>query len=342
MSRKKGQRAEHLLASIVYLLSTVSQRIATLVTQPLTAAGSITAPQAAGLMYLFGAPTYLLLLLTVRGRLQDEVPLTAGTPKRAFRDRIFARLLRRTEPLPRVHRLLSRIVDIEKDHSWVLAVAPYMGSLIGSAFLAPIYAQKLPFAAGESVKTLGPTVCLIAVALWKKKRGLPLYLPFVSAAGAIIIFFGGGQFDYVGIMAAIGAAVCSAVAVSTARNLVDAKISARATAISMVVGLLIGIPSLTGVDWTWEVALRGAGAGALVVISSILYYVAHKLLGLPTSGTRFVSTMSPALSGIAAFFVLHQSIGLVKALGMGAIIAAAVAYAVLAKNEKPTAEPMVK
>jgi threonine/homoserine efflux transporter RhtA len=346
MSRKTEKRAEHSLGFIFQMLGAVFQRVATLATQPLTAAGSITAPQAAGVTYLFAAPTYILLLRAVRGRLKDEVPLSKATPKRTLTKKFFASLLRRTESLPWLHSILAWIAKMEEKHPWVVAIAPSVASLIGGSFLAPIYAQKLPFAAGESLKTLGPTTCLIAVALWEKKRGLPLYLPFVSAAGAAIIFFGSGQFDYVGILAAIGAGVCSAVSVNTAKNLVVAKISIRAMAISMAVGLLIGILpliSLIGDGWTWEVTIRGAGAGALVITSSILYYVAQKVLQLPKSGSRFVSTMSPVLSGVVAFFVLHESVGLVKAIGMGVILAAALTYAFTAKNEKtPTAVPMVE
>ncbi|MEV5705293.1 hypothetical protein [Actinoallomurus sp. NPDC052274] len=185
--------------------------------QPLTAAHQLTALQATTVISLFTMPIYGMALVAGRRRL-TEPRLRDAVPDTKWRDRVFSRILRAVRRSPSAHVILSRIVKLEKRYGWVLTFLPYLAVGFIGTVLAQYYAARIPLASGVAIGTLGP----IAVTMWfashRRLKGLALFLPLLTAAGAMMFIPWGHHLDGAGVLAAVAGAVVAAVGVFTGKS----------------------------------------------------------------------------------------------------------------------------
>lgn len=328
-------------ASAAHVGGAIFQRTTTAVVQPLTVDHQVAALQATTITYVFGTPLYVALLTAARRRLQENRLLDA-VPDTERRDRIFADLSRSAKRFSPAHELLSRLVEKEQKHRWVLTVLPFLVSFVSGNLLAQFYVTRLPFSAGNAITTLGPITMAMVIAWRDDRKGLPLLLPLMAAVGATLMIPWGQRIDGAGVLAALCGAVCSAVMVSGGKAMAHAGILLKGTGLSMVAGLLLGAPSLLVVHWSGEVVIRGAVAGLLGVAGSVLYWVAQVPLHLPKRGAGALSANGPALTGVVGLFVLGQSIGLISLIGIATILIASVFNAFLTGSEDEKAAEVAK
>ncbi|GGU07638.1 hypothetical protein GCM10010177_78610 [Actinomadura citrea] len=328
-------------ASASHVGGAIFQRTTTAVMQPLTVDHQVAALQATTITYLFGAPLYVALLMAARRRLQENRLLDA-VPHTGRRDRILAGLSRAAQRFSPAHRLLSRLVEKERKHRWVLTVLPFLISFVSANLLAQFYVTRLPFSAGNAITTLGPIAMAMAIAWRDDRKGLPLLLPLMSAVGAALMIPWGQRIDGVGVLAALCGAVSSAVMVSGGKAMAHAGILLKGTGLSMVAGLLLGAPSLLLVHWTGEVVIRGAVAGLLGVAGSALYWLAQAPLHLPKRLAGALSANGPALTSVVGLVVLGQGVGLICMVGIATILIASLLNAALTGSEDEKAAEVAK
>jgi threonine/homoserine efflux transporter RhtA len=330
-----------LAAAGSHVAGAIFQRAATAVMQPLTVDHQVTALQATTITYMFGAPLYVALLMAARRRLKES-RLRDAVPHTERRDRILSGLSRATQRFSPAHRLLSRVIETERKHRWVLTVLPFLIGFVSANLLAQFYAARLPFSAGNAITTLGPIAMAMVIAWREDRKGLPLLLPLMSAVGAALMIPWGQRIDGLGVLAALCGAVSSAVMVSGGKAMAHARILLKGTGLSMVAGLLLGAPSLLLVHWTGEVVVRGIIAGLLVIAGSVLYWLAQATLHLPKRLAGALTANGPALSGLVGLGVLHQSIGAVSVIGIAAILVASVLNAALTGSKDERAAEVAK
>ncbi|MBO2460282.1 hypothetical protein [Actinomadura violacea] len=343
-----------LVAAVAHVAGAVSQRSATAVMQPLTADHQVTAIQATTLTYLVSAPIYWGLLAVGRkrlgeARLRDAAPPTETAEKR---DRWLSRLPRAVRWFPPAHRLLSRLVEWEKKHRWVLTVLPFLVGFVGANILAQFYAARLPFSTGNAITTFGP-ITLGLVLVWRTKkestrlrkdrdRALKLFLTLFPAAGAAMMIPWGQHIDGAGVLAALGGAVCSTLMVSSSKDMADAKIALKGTGLPMAVGLVLGAPSLITVPWGWEVGRHAIIGGLLVIAGAVLYWLAQGPLRLPKRLAGALAANGPALSGLVGLTVLNQALGLLSLIGIGTILVGSLLNAALTGSPEERAKELAR
>ncbi|WP_141577857.1 hypothetical protein [Actinomadura sp. WMMA1423] len=324
-----------LAAAGAHVGGAILQRSVTAVMQPLTVDHEVTALQATTITYLFGAPIYVALLIGARRRLKES-RLRNAVPHTQRRDRILSGLSLAVQRFSPAHRLLSRFIEMEQEHRWVLTALPFLIGFVSANLLSQFYAARLPFSAGNAITTLGPITMAMVIAWREDRKGLPLLLPLMSAVGAALMIPWGQRIDGLGVLAALGGAVSSAVMVSGGKAMAHAGILLKGTGLSMMAGLLLGAPSLLLVHWTGEIAVRGIVAGLLGIAGSVFYWVAQATLHLPKRLAGALTANGPALSGLVGLGILHQGLGMVSVIGIATILTASVLNAALTgtKDEK--------
>ncbi|NDU75179.1 hypothetical protein GWI34_21485 [Actinomadura sp. DSM 109109] len=330
-----------LLAASAHVAGAISQRTTTAVMQPITVDHQVAALQATTITYLFGAPLYVGLLVAARRRLSEK-RLGDAVPDTGRRDRVFAGLSRAARGCTPAHGLVSRAVEAERRHRWVLTVLPFLAGFVAGNLLAQYYAMRLPFATGNAITTLGPIAMAMGIAWRDGRRGLPILLPLMAAVGAALMIPWGDRIDGVGVLAALGGAVASAVMVSGANSMAHAGILLKGTGLSMVAGLVLGAPSLLAVHWTGEVAVRGLVAALFGVAGSVLFWIAQAPLHLPKRLAGALSANGPALSALVGLAVLGQSVGAFALVGIAAILAASLLNAALTGSKDEEAAEIAK
>lgn len=110
----------------------------------------------------------------------------------------------------------------------------------------------------------------------------------------------------------------------------------------MAAGLVLGLPSLVRIHWSWEIVAHGATAGLLMVVASVLYYTAQGPLKLPKRLAGAMAANGPALSGLVGLFMLNQSLGLVSLAGILTILVASLLNATLTGSEAERAAETVR
>lgn len=333
-----------LAATSAHIAGAIFQRTTTAVMQPLTADHTLVAVQATTVTYLFSAPLYWVLLMAGRRRLQENRLLDA-VPHTERRDRILSGLSHALRRCPPAHRLLSRFIEKEKKHRWVLTVLPFLVGFVSANLLAQFYVTRLPFSAGNAITTLGPITMAMVIAWRADRKGLPLLLPLMSAVGAALMIPWGQRIDLLGVLAALAGAVSSAVMVSGGKAMAHAGILLKGTGLSMVAGLLLGAPSLLWLPWSGgigEIAIRGSIAGVLAVAGSALYWLAQSPLHLPTRLAGALSANGPALTSVVGLALLGQEVVMITMVGIATILVASVLNAALTGSKDEEAAEIAK
>jgi threonine/homoserine efflux transporter RhtA len=315
-------------ASFVYLGGAILQRTSSGMMQPLTVGGKLGAMQAASLVYAFGIFIYGGLLVVARGRL-DQSSLREARPNTDWRDRFFKGLLRMVEGSPPLHAFISGVIGIEEKNRWIITVIPFLAAFLGSNLAVQLYAAKLPLASGQAIVTFGPLVLAMVIAWRERKKGLPLFLPLISAAGAAMLIPWGDHIDGGAVLAALGGGACSAVTVWAGKNLAEAGIFYAGSGISMGAGLAIGSPWVYSVHWTWEIAIYGAIAGLLTVAGSVLLYLSQGPMRLEERMVGVLAANSPGQSTFIGYVVLRQTPGPISVVGILTILLASILNASL-------------
>ncbi|QKG24655.1 hypothetical protein [Actinomadura verrucosospora] len=329
-----------LVAAVAHVAGAVSQRSATAVMQPLTADHQLTAIQATTLTYLVSAPIYWGLLAVGRkrlgeARLRDAVPLAETTETTEERGRHLSRLLRTVRRSPRLRSMLTFSV-----------------AYVGANVTVQLSSARIPFSTSNAISVLGPITLGVVLVLRGKKANTPLrrdrerllklFLTLVPAAGALMMIPWGRHIDGVGVLAALGGAVCSTLMVSSAKDMADAKIALKGTGLPMVLGLVLGSPSLITVPWGWEVGRHAIIGGLLVVAGAVLYWLAQGPLRLPKRLAGALAANGPALSGLVGLTVLNQALGLLSLIGIGTILVGSLLNAALTGSPEERAKELAK
>ncbi|WP_345354751.1 hypothetical protein [Actinoallomurus liliacearum] len=308
-------RSVWLTAGSAFIGASIAARVSGAVLQPLTAGHQLTALQANTLLCLFALPMYGLGLVAGRRRL-TEPKLRDAVPDTKRRDQTFSWVLGAVRRFPLVHAALFRMVETEKRHRWVLTILPYLATAFGGAVLSQFIAARMPLATGVAIVTLGPTTMAIALAWKGGDKGLPLFLPLVSAAGAMMFIPWGEHVDIAGVLAAVAGAVVSATGVKTGKSVSNAGVLVKTMALSYAVDLVIGAHSLLMVHWTWRIVLWGIVSGVLCVGGNLLYWISQVQLHCPERLAAAVGSTGPALGALVGFVVLGQAQGPVGLAGI--------------------------
>ncbi|MEV5747859.1 hypothetical protein AB0L00_08570 [Actinoallomurus sp. NPDC052308] len=308
-------RSVWLTAGVALIGNTVAARVSGAVLQPLTAGHQLTALQANAVLCLFTLPLYGIVMAAGRRKL-NEPRLRDAVPDTERRDRVFPWVLSAVRKFTLVHALLSRIVEREKRHRWVLSFLPYLATGFGASVLGQFYAARMPLATGVAIVTLGPAILAMALAWKGDKKGLPLFLPLLSASGAMMFIPWGEHVDGAGLLAAVAGAVLAAVGVSARKSVSDAGMLAKTGALLLTVNLALGVPSLLMIHWTWGILLRGIASGVFNTGGFLLFWIAHVPLHCPKRLAAAVAVTLPALSALVGFVILHQTLGPVGLVGV--------------------------
>lgn len=269
-----------LAAAAAHIGGTISGRVATAVMQPLTAGHELVAVQATTITYLFSVPLYVALLVTAKGKLKQRSfrDVASNTEKG---DRRFTWLLDNTRRFPLVNKHLVRFADWERDFRGVLKlVLPFLVSFICANLLTQYYATKLPLACGSAIGTLGPITMAMVIAWKGDNRGLPLFLPLMSAFGAAMMI----PWHRLGVA---GVLVMALVA-----TLCGALFSATSAISRKVKGLLLFLPLMSAAGLAMVIHSHGLGD------TGVLAGVLAALCGAVCSATMASSGKAMADAGI--------------------------------------------
>ncbi|MFD0851188.1 hypothetical protein ACFQ07_03105 [Actinomadura adrarensis] len=303
----------------------------------MTAGNQLTAIQATAVTALFAVPIHGTVQVMCGSRI-DAAKLREAAPHTKKRDRRISRLLRRARRFRLVYGILFRLAEMEKKRRWVLTVLPFLVGFVAANLLAQFYVARLPFVTGNAVTILGPITVAVVITLRAGRKGLPLFLPLLAATGAIMMIPWGRPIDLAGMIAALGGAVAAAIMASFGSDLAKAGISFKGSGLALLAGLVLGAPSLAGVNWTHDVVVHGCIAGVLTVGSGLLYWLAQERLNLPKRLATALSANGPALSGIVGRGVLGQNIQPTGLFGIATIMLSSVLNAVLTGTAEEKAE----
>lgn len=191
-------------------------------------------------------------------------------------------------------------------------------------FMASI--SRIPLGTASAVEFLGP----LGVAVIGGRGRHRLIWPGLAAAGVVVLTQPWvGAVDPVGVMFAVGAAVCWGCYILLTQRVGDAVDGINGLAVSMgVAGVfataVVGPSVLPRV--TPEILLLGIGLALLLpVIPFTLEMLALRRLTTASFGT--LMSLEPAFATLVGFIVLSQAPGLAGVLGIGLVVAAGIGAA---------------
>ncbi|MEV5748001.1 hypothetical protein AB0L00_09300 [Actinoallomurus sp. NPDC052308] len=236
--------------------------------------------------------------------------------------------------LPVLGRFLPGIVGFDRRYRWIGTVASVTLPLLLSGYLSQVYLARLPAATGNSITALGAVA--YGVAVRSRTSRTSLTLPLLAVLGVVAMIPWGYGFDSIGLVAAIGGALCSAATVRAVQRLNVAGILVKGMGISQLVGLGVSLPMLLkiGSHWNGAIVIHGLVAGFLAVLGTVLYNTAIETFELSREMEGFLGAFGPLLSGVVAFFVLHQTPSGLSLAGMLTVFGALVLLALQGSKEE--------
>jgi inner membrane transporter RhtA len=221
--------------------------------------------------------------------------------------------------------LALRVWRVRLPHGGWLHVARY-GAVLGLMNLCfYLSLTRLPLGIAVALEFTGP----LAVALWHSRRALDFLWAGLALAGLALLLpargvAGTAAVDPVGVMFALGAALCWALYIVWGRQ---AGIVAghRAVALGMLVGALVVLPfgAAPASPVLAAPALLGI-AIAVAVLSSVLPYTLEMLVltRLPARVFGVSMSLEPAIAALTGWLVLGEQLALSQYLAVAAVMVA--------------------
>lgn len=211
-----------------------------------------------------------------------------------------------------------------------------LGVVTGGITLLFMYAvERLPLGTASALEFLGP----LGVAVARSRDRRALVWPVLAGAGVLLLTEPWhGRIDGLGVVFALGAAVCWALYILLTQRVGDALSGLAGLAVSMPVAaltatLLVGHLALPAMNW--ENALLGLALAVLLpVVPFALELSALRRLTTAAFGT--LMSLEPAIALLLGLIVLHQQPGWWPVVGILFVVAAGVgAERTGARDERP-------
>ena len=188
-------------------------------------------------------------------------------------------------------------------------------------FMAAV--ARLPLGTASALEFLGP----LGVAVARSRGGRALAWPLLAAVGVVLLTEPWhGAVDLIGILYALGAAVCWAAYILLTQAVGDEVSGLHGLAVSLpVAGLVATVVAGPGTwpSMTWDLALIGLGLAVLLpVVPFALELLALRRLTTSAFGT--LMSLEPAIAVVIGLLVLHQVPGLSPVVGIAFVVAAGV------------------
>jgi inner membrane transporter RhtA len=214
----------------------------------------------------------------------------------------------------------------------VCVVLGVVTAAITLLFMAAI--DRIPLGTASAIEFLGP----LGVAVAHGKGGRRLLWPGLAAIGVVLLTqpFGGGV-DLIGVLYALGAAICWAGYILLTQRAGDEVAGINALAVSMPVAALVSTmvvgPSVLP-RMTPEILLIGVGLAILLpVVPFALELLALRRLTTAAFGT--LMALEPAFAMIVGLLVLHQNPGPAGIVGICFVVAAGIGAARTGARSSP-------
>jgi inner membrane transporter RhtA len=186
--------------------------------------------------------------------------------------------------------------------------------------------DRIPLGTASAIEFLGP----LCVAVAHGKGSQRFVWPGLAAVGVLLLTQPwAGVIDPVGVLFALGAAVCWATYILLTQRVGDQVAGINGLAVSMPVAGLVATITVGPVVFdrmTPEILLIGVGLAILLpVVPFALELLALRRLTTAAFGT--LMALEPAFAMIVGFIVLHQEPGSVGVIGICLVVAAGIGAA---------------
>ena len=188
-------------------------------------------------------------------------------------------------------------------------------------FMASV--ARLPLGTASALEFLGP----LGVAVARSRGGRSLAWPAFAAIGVVLLTQPWrGEVDVVGVLLALGAALCWAAYILLTQRVGDAVTGLQGLAVSLpvagVVSTVVAGPATMPLV-SWNLLLVGLGLAVLLpVIPFSLEMLALRRLDQGAFGT--LMCLEPAIALVVGALLLHQIPGVWPVLGLVLVVAAGV------------------
>lgn len=206
-------------------------------------------------------------------------------------------------------------------YSLLLGVATALVTLL---FMAAL--QRIPMGTASALEFLGP----LGVAVFTAGAGRRMLWPVLAAVGVLLLTQPwSGHVDLVGVLYALGAAICWAAYILLTQRVGDAVAGANGLAVSMptagLVATVVAGPMVFD-RITPELIVIGIGLAILVpVVPFTLEFFALRRLSTSAFGT--LMSLEPALALAIGLVMLHQQPGLLALAGVAFVVTAGIGAA---------------
>ena len=213
---------------------------------------------------------------------------------------------------------------------WVVVLG--YGAVLGLMNLSFYEAlQRLPIGIAVTIEFLGP----LAIALAGSRRWLDALWALLAGAGVLLLADVGGGASLLGILFALGAAVCWASYILLGAKLGEATAGGSGLAIAMVVGAVVVAPF--GVAEAGPALLNPTiliiGFGVALLSSLIPYSLELEALRkIPPRLFGVLMSVEPAVAALAGVLVLNENLRPVQWLAIMCVVAASAGATYLARR----------
>lgn len=195
---------------------------------------------------------------------------------------------------------------------------------------------RLGLGIAATIEFLGP----LTVALAASRRLLDVACALAAGAGVVLLTGLEGELDLLGVVFALLAAACWAAYILLTRRVATQLPGLEGLSIATIVALLLLLPiAFFVVDWS---AFSWFAVGLLVaggILSSALPYSLDTFILRRITPRLYaiITSCSPAIAAGFGALVLHETLGALQLIGIGAVCSAA-AVAIATQRDRPTTE----
>jgi inner membrane transporter RhtA len=214
-----------------------------------------------------------------------------------------------------------RLREMGRETLLTCAVLGTVTAGVTMLFMASV--ARLPLGTASALEFLGP----LGVAVARSRGGRSLAWPAFAAVGVVLLTQPWrGEVDVVGVLLALGAALCWAAYILLTQRVGDAVTGLQGLAVSLpvagVVSTLVAGPATMPLV-SWKLLLVGLGLAVLLpVVPFSLEMLALRRLDQGAFGT--LMCLEPAIALVVGALLLHQIPGVWPVLGLVLVVAAGV------------------
>ena len=197
-------------------------------------------------------------------------------------------------------------------------------AMVTVMFMASL--SRIPLGVASAIEFLGP----LGVAVATAGAGRRVLWPALAAVGILLLTEPwSGTVDTIGVLLALGAAVCWAAYILLTQRVGDAVTGINGLAVSMPVAGIVATITVGPAAFdrmTPEFLLIGVGLAILLpVIPFTLEFLALRRLNTSSFGT--LMSLEPAFAMIIGLVILHQVPSHLAVIGLGFVVAAGIGAA---------------